>query len=159
MESSRSCLILFLQLESTSFSGPSSPIPDKEFNGGIDYHKESIPTGSLKVLKFGLSSHPLVLEFVTKLWGLGTEQVRVVVLARQSPYLQIFYGDQVSILSLAGRYETLFVALARQATQAGEIDSSESIPGLHKRLQIRAQATQPGGNGSCMDRFLGSLKV
>jgi hypothetical protein len=27
-----------------------------------------------------------------------------------------FYGDQVSILSLAGRYETLFVVLARQAT-------------------------------------------
>jgi hypothetical protein len=31
---------------------------------------------------------------------------------------------------------TLFVVLARQA---GGIDSSESIPGLHKRLQIRAQ--------------------
>ncbi len=34
--------------------------------------------------------------------------------------------------------KTLFVVLARQATWAGEIDSSESIPGLHKRLQIRA---------------------
>ncbi len=33
---------------------------------------------------------------------------------------------------------TLFVVPARQATYAGEIDSSESIPGLHKRLQIRA---------------------
>ncbi len=33
----------------------------------------------------------------------------------------------------------LFVVAARQATQAGEVDSSESIPGLHKRLQIRAQ--------------------
>ncbi len=39
---------------------------------------------------------------------------------------------------LAGRYKTLFVVLARQATLAGEIDSSESIFGLHKRLQIRA---------------------
>jgi hypothetical protein len=38
---------------------------------------------------------------------------------------------------MAGRYETLFVVLARQATYAGEIDSSESMPGLHKRLQIR----------------------
>ncbi len=33
---------------------------------------------------------------------------------------------------------TLFVVPARQATEAGEIDSSESIPGLHKHLQIRA---------------------
>jgi hypothetical protein len=47
---------------------------------------------------------------------------------------------QISILSLVGRYETLFVVLARQATQAGEIDSSESIPELHKLLQIRALA-------------------
>jgi hypothetical protein len=29
---------------------------------------------------------------------------------------QVGIGDQVSILSLAGRYETLFVVLARQAT-------------------------------------------
>jgi hypothetical protein len=36
--------------------------------------------------------------------------------------------------------KTLFVVLARQATKVGEIDSSESIPGLHKRLQIRALA-------------------
>jgi hypothetical protein len=35
---------------------------------------------------------------------------------------------------------TLFVVPARQATWAGEIDSSESIPGLHKRLQMRALA-------------------
>ncbi len=34
---------------------------------------------------------------------------------------------------------TLFVVPAgMQATEAGRIDSSESIPGLHKRLQIRA---------------------
>jgi hypothetical protein len=39
---------------------------------------------------------------------------------------------------LAGQYETLFVVLARQATLAGEIDSSESIPGLHTHLQTRA---------------------
>ncbi len=36
--------------------------------------------------------------------------------------------------------KTLFVALARQATKVGKINSSESIPGLHKRLQIRALA-------------------
>ena len=44
---------------------------------------------------------------------------------------------------MAGRYETYyFVVLARQATRAGEIDSSESIPRLHKHLQIRAQVRQ-----------------
>jgi hypothetical protein len=36
---------------------------------------------------------------------------------------------------------TLFVEPARQATKAGIIDSSESIPGLQKRLQIRALDT------------------
>ncbi len=34
---------------------------------------------------------------------------------------------------------TLFVVPASQATKAGGIDSSESNPELHKRLQIRAQ--------------------
>jgi hypothetical protein len=33
----------------------------------------------------------------------------------------------------------LYVVPARQETWASGIDSSESIPGLHKRLQIRAQ--------------------
>ncbi len=33
---------------------------------------------------------------------------------------------------------TLFVVPAGQATLAGEIDTLESIPGLLKRLQIRA---------------------
>ncbi len=33
---------------------------------------------------------------------------------------------------------TLFVVPARQTTYPGGVDSSESIPGLHKRLQIRA---------------------
>ncbi len=35
---------------------------------------------------------------------------------------------------------TLFVVLARHSTLAGGIDSSESIPGLLKCLQIRALA-------------------
>ncbi len=35
---------------------------------------------------------------------------------------------------------TLLVVPARQAAQAGAIDSSESIHGLHERLQIRAHA-------------------
>ncbi len=39
---------------------------------------------------------------------------------------------------------TLFCAPARQVTQAGEIDSSDSIPGLHKRVQIRAQKCKRG---------------
>ncbi len=34
---------------------------------------------------------------------------------------------------------TLFDLTARQATKAGEIDPFESIPGLLKRFQIRAQ--------------------
>ncbi len=34
---------------------------------------------------------------------------------------------------------------ARQATQAGEIHSLESIPGLHKRLKIRALLQLQGG--------------
>jgi hypothetical protein len=37
---------------------------------------------------------------------------------------------------------TLFVFLVRQATQAGGIDSLESIPGLLQRLQIRALEPQ-----------------
>jgi len=41
---------------------------------------------------------------------------------------------------------TLFVVLARQATWAGEIDFSESIPGLLKSLRIRALETF--GNGT-----------
>ncbi len=45
----------------------------------------------------------------------------------QSPYLKTFYGAKESIPNLTGRY--------------GEIDSLESIPGLFKRLQIRALAT------------------
>jgi hypothetical protein len=36
---------------------------------------------------------------------------------------------------------TLFDVPARKDTSAGGIDSLESIPGLLKRLQIRAQAT------------------
>ncbi len=43
---------------------------------------------------------------------------------------------------------TLLVVPARQVTKAGGIDSSESIPGLLKRLQIRAQATLASGIGS-----------
>ncbi len=43
---------------------------------------------------------------------------------------------------------TLLVVPARQVTLAGRIDSSESIPGLLKRLQIRAQAKLASGIGS-----------
>jgi hypothetical protein len=40
---------------------------------------------------------------------------------------------------------TIFVVPARQATLAGGIDSSQSIPGLLKRLQIWAPGTFHGG--------------
>ncbi len=40
---------------------------------------------------------------------------------------------------LAAGTTTQFVAPARQATKAGEIDYSKSIPELHARLQTRAQ--------------------
>jgi hypothetical protein len=39
---------------------------------------------------------------------------------------------------LAGQYGNPFLLPARHATQAGEIESSESIPRLLKRLQIWA---------------------
>ncbi len=48
------------------------------------------------------------LEFLTSLWGLATEE------------------------------EYRVIVPARQATEAGGIHSLESIPGLHKRLKIRA---------------------
>jgi hypothetical protein len=40
---------------------------------------------------------------------------------------------------------------------AGGIHSLESIPGLHKRLKIRAQATQPDGIGP-LESILGLRK-
>jgi hypothetical protein len=44
---------------------------------------------------------------------------------------------------------------------AGEIDSSESIPGLHKLLQIRALAGKYDKYDKSIhsNKFLGSLKV
>ncbi len=54
----------------------------------------------------------------------------------QEPVFVNLQGAQESIPSPAGM--TLFVVPARQATSVGGIDYSESIPGLHKRLQIRA---------------------
>ncbi len=70
---------------------------------------------------------------------------------------------------------TLFVGPARQTTYAGGIDFSESIPGLHKRLQIRAlgragirqigcrtshpQAIHWLAKSIPWNRFLGSSKV
>ncbi len=42
-------------------------------------------------------------------------------------------------IDLVGRYYNPFFVPARQVTQAGGIDTSESISGLLKRLQIRAQ--------------------
>ncbi len=51
---------------------------------------------------------------------------------------------------------TLFVVPARLATEAGRIDSSESIPGLYKRLQIRALILPPmtKGTGEGCDRLV-----
>jgi hypothetical protein len=44
---------------------------------------------------------------------------------------------------------TLFVVTACQSTKAGGIDSSESIPGLLKRLQIRTPLFAPLRDLSC----------
>jgi hypothetical protein len=47
---------------------------------------------------------------------------------------------------------TLFEVPARQATEAGGIESSESIAGLHKRLQIGAQTEKDREEGLCQQR-------
>jgi hypothetical protein len=65
----------------------------------------------------------------------------------QSPNLKTFKEprdrfqgiDSDSLCSLAARYDNNIFVLARQAAKAGGIDTSESIPGPLKRLQIRAQ--------------------
>ncbi len=44
-----------------------------------------------------------------------------------------------------GRYDNPICPTGPTGTIGGEIDSSESIPGLHKSLQIRAQPTEVGG--------------
>jgi hypothetical protein len=61
-------------------------------------------------------------------------------MGKTEPVFLNLLGAQESIPSLAGPYgtTTLFDVPARQATLAWEIDSSESIYGLFKRLQIRA---------------------
>ncbi len=65
--------------------------------------------------------------------------------------------NSASLCSLAGRYDnpipTRFLApidclkILALVTQVGGINYSESIPGLLKRLQIRAQATLASGIG------------
>ncbi len=50
------------------------------------------------------------------------------------------------------------MVLARQATKASGIYSLESIPGLHKRLKIRALLHSPAELVP-WNRFLGTLKV
>jgi hypothetical protein len=58
--------------------------------------------------------HSLELVFLYNLWGLGTENRKRVIVP------------------------------ARRATLSSGIDSLESIPGLHKRLKIRAQLILSG---------------
>ncbi len=50
--------------------------------------------------------------------------------------------DSTSLCRMAGRYDKQGYVLACQTSQDGEIDSLESIAGLLKRLQIRAQLTR-----------------
>jgi hypothetical protein len=57
-------------------------------------------------------------------------------------FVDLLRSPGIDYLPWRAGTKTLFVVLARQATWAGEIDSSESMPGLHKRLQIRAQSTE-----------------
>ncbi len=51
---------------------------------------------------------------------------------------ETFLGAQESIPSLAGRYDNPLCRTGPPGYIGWPIDSSESIPGLHKRLQIRA---------------------
>ncbi len=53
---------------------------------------------------------------------------------------------------------TIFVVLARQATYAGGINSSESIPGLQKRLQIQAQRFESWTLQSFLDKLKNKAK-
>jgi hypothetical protein len=92
--------------------------------------EESIP-GLLK------SKWDLCLNFETVYGGQEPSRNRVLVPVFLDPLRSPEIDSQ-----LADRYDNPICCIpARQATKASGIDSSESIPGLHKRLQIRAQAT------------------
>jgi hypothetical protein len=71
--------------------------------------------------------------------------------------------NSASLFSLAGRYENPippqclapidFLKIPAQATKAAEIDSLELMPGLHKRLQIRALYWEKMRGGGHLPRF------
>jgi hypothetical protein len=50
--------------------------------------------------------------------------------------------DSASLCSLSGRHDMPICCTGRQARKAGGIDFLESIPGLLKRFQIRAQQSK-----------------
>ncbi len=77
-------------------------------------------------------------------------------LAIQSPYLETFHGAPKTIPSLDGRYDNPIVV---PACQAGGVESSESIPGLLKRLQIKPTKLHRLAESIPRHRFLGSLNV
>jgi hypothetical protein len=58
-----------------------------------------------------------------------------------SPYFKPFKAPRNRFPAWRAGTTTIFVVPAHQATQAREIDALESIPGLLKRLQIRALAS------------------
>jgi hypothetical protein len=64
-------------------------------------------------------------------------------------------GEIDSSESIPGLHKRLQIRVQAQATLDIGIFSLESIPGLFKRLQIRAQATLSSGIGSFWNRFLG----
>jgi hypothetical protein len=59
----------------------------------------------------------------------------------QEPVFVDLLGAQESIPSMAGRYDKPIFRTGPPGYMAGVIDSSEPIPGLHKRLQIWSLGT------------------
>jgi hypothetical protein len=83
---------------------------------------------------------PLLCEAVNNLWGQGVG-IGLSYLPARARICRPFMEPKNRFSGWRAGTTTLFVVPARQATQADEIDSSELIPRLHKRLQIRALAT------------------
>ncbi len=142
---------------------------DGIYNRLVGVTQNSIPTSkeSRPVRQIDISYRQPVLEYLNNLWGLKPSRNRVVVLARQGSYA----GGIDSLEPTLGLPKSSKVWA--QATLAGGIDSlesMESIPGLLKRSQIRAQVyatvyslfldtTWMGrSNTTCLLRFLNFLQ-
>jgi hypothetical protein len=67
-----------------------------------------------------------------------TRRLEKIEFCELSPYLRPFKELRNRFPAWRTGTTTLYVVPPRQATKASGIDSSESMPGLYKRLQIRA---------------------